>query len=1535
MATPESTNVLVPLKLDAFVLNPKCCDSDNYKIAPITQPNYTFLRLKRADNLLESDLLDQVDLHACKPASLNPRLTDLGSEAPTAEERLHHNRLGVYLHWVLPQLYRSGSGAAPEAAARDAEEKHKTGYSSKTGQDPALGEQDTSAPEFRQAPNRWMVTRRLEPGSYSPADANIPQFQSWIIQSDALRRLSDYGELSGLDLEVDAASFVDSNMVDEGADGAKLKGNIIESQGEVFVGKKVTDFDGWNAAAADSEPHVNLTVMTSANPLLPDYQIHNPNIFSMVDNFEYKVGGETKYLESAKADYVVIGWHSEDDDDPFTTTTAALSNDEEVPSHLQRLQDCRFELIDPTGLDNWLNLSKEPARTDSRIVCHAMMYDVKWDKNALPETVLAEEAGKKMKEAHAPVAVGTSDVDAIVAYLESLTQSLDAESQEALDNAEKDGMPGLSDKEIQDAAAKALELQTTKEDVVRLIYVLGESGSGDLDSLQKFSDSAYKLSFERTDAGKKWFWKAEEDEDGKPQEAGEDEIKDLDVINMYQAAIDSIERENADLRWKIFAYWWTKQSSFEANEPERLDEFKARLNRLLQRLDIVDRSDFPSASASTTPIFLLKDLREKLKSKSEQYLIESKEKIRNAKASNFYRKQDPHVVIPGIEAGWEPDFTDTVKVRVDSQLLRDDGDASGPPTSWEAFGEFVTKASGKAPEEIRKGVKGLLREFYILRPTAGSIPTVPPQEGAPSPQVPHFHLDERDMWSDTQPWRPLFIEWEVLYYHVPFETWKAGEFASENTYGARNLQYSPDPTKPVHLNFDPDQAGNNDIIRIHGRNYLQPQATGTFKYLLTQVFQNTNPKELAASLGLDPDSDELESELEDLKTDMLALLAGLKIISSPLTAVTHSLLTLLEGAHLSPLVRLPRGAPLPLTDAVDVFSELCVDRPEGATAVLQRISSEGDYTPFSSSVPFSEDFFPLKQVAHGQVQFIKFNVVDKFGQAVHVVDPEPARGGRFHTFSPIISESLTPNKLLGADGQETNEPNVALRQAPIDPEASDLEYPCPFFNLPPAINQPARINAFFVQKVKEETGDYKWRRTTDWDNPIWGWVVVNYANSGIQFFFPDGQFYREVRFSQRGGSTASQKYLPFERGDERLPTGQLDQLINELGNQTYLLSFWDMINKSIENQSFAHAPSTYSNFSSAVIGRPMALVNAGWSVQLANMPSENWAVMPQDAAPTPPRTLMKDAVDPLTTPWADRQHTLDSAANDGYLLRLKVGDDARRFDGLVAYFKPNLEEPGVNLGEGPNDLNLSKFHTFPSFIRDLSGVINGEDPRVPISDENFPKHTPYFLSPSQVSDTLDRHDDKLRVLGLLVDPFLPVHAYSGMLPIKPLKLPEWTVERALKRMTAFWHAGPLLIPQEVPAFSEERILETGYLEKLQEDLKAIPPPEYDVHAEDPQEDANKERVPTVQLPISPPVAAANGGAADFVWLQPFRVKAELASGGEGETGAQAYVTRYNSFGIDGLASEGADALKAKLPPGPYTAITGYLQITRPLEETAG
>lgn len=147
------------------------------KCTPVlTLPNsYAFLRLQ--DHLLESDILDHVDLHAAKPAASNQRIYDIGSG------RRRDNRLGVYVHWVLPPFYRLGTASTTE----DHEDEIPRAGSGEGNQMPQGSVADTSVPAYRPVPNRWLVTRRIAP-DYLPVAARgkIPEYESWVVQSDAL-----------------------------------------------------------------------------------------------------------------------------------------------------------------------------------------------------------------------------------------------------------------------------------------------------------------------------------------------------------------------------------------------------------------------------------------------------------------------------------------------------------------------------------------------------------------------------------------------------------------------------------------------------------------------------------------------------------------------------------------------------------------------------------------------------------------------------------------------------------------------------------------------------------------------------------------------------------------------------------------------------------------------------------------------------------------------------------------------------------------------------------------------------------------------------------------------------------------------------------------------------------------------------------------------------------------------------------------------------------------------------------------------------
>lgn len=185
---------------------------------------------------------------------------------------------------MLPRVYRSGA-----AATQDSELNRDAGGLPHL-RDPS--NEDKSAPEYRSVPTRWLVIRRLR--ASSPAGV-LPEYESWVVESDSQHSVDD--ELTGIDLQVDVSPYIKAPT------GKKQD---IHEQAQSLIGKK-TPVGSWEEPKQKAAP---LTVLNGGNILFPDFQQHNGNVFSVLDNFAYKSGKDTKYLETATADYYVIGWHA-------------------------------------------------------------------------------------------------------------------------------------------------------------------------------------------------------------------------------------------------------------------------------------------------------------------------------------------------------------------------------------------------------------------------------------------------------------------------------------------------------------------------------------------------------------------------------------------------------------------------------------------------------------------------------------------------------------------------------------------------------------------------------------------------------------------------------------------------------------------------------------------------------------------------------------------------------------------------------------------------------------------------------------------------------------------------------------------------------------------------------------------------------------------------------------------------------------------------------------------------------------------------
>ncbi|KAI1395302.1 hypothetical protein F4819DRAFT_478817 [Hypoxylon fuscum] len=1398
--TQEFEVILVPVQLDVFVLNTAVCgtgdeDDTTAHICPITQPNYTFLRLENF--LIQNDVQNHADLHNTAPASVNSRMMDLGARPTPAPLR---HRYGVYIHWMLPRFYRAGvSSTKTVSKHRHREERLRRGLKTAVKDEEEGG--DTTTPDFVEPPTRWVVVRKLDLDSIQPAEAKSAfadkEYEAWVIESDYMWSLDDIP--ADADLQTDVAPFV------AGHDGSDIN---IEQQAEVFIGRK-TSLKDWTPddPTSDAQPP-NISLLRSGNQLFADFQMHNSNVFSMLDNFEYEIEGQTQYLSQAKASYYLLGWHWKPEVDPLWNSTETQAHGASLDSLFMRLQGA-----DTDEWTNWLN-DTSPLRT----LCHGAMYDVTWDESKKPTTVPADQHNARLNDpTQAAVSIGTTPMDALISYCHART------SQNEDENVTK-----------------------LEEDILALESLLHARDDG-VEAQREAKNTVNNWSFNRSPGGFHYHLSGNDDDspDKQPVEPAGPVILKLCELNQTQSLLDSCRTAVTQYRWDMFSQWWKYMSDFGNSSTDSspgnwdrsgVDDLSNKINGLQDRiLDLEQAIERLLADPE--------DLSENL--------------LKTAKAASqpvFYRANDPTVLIGGIPSGWPTDYLDKVAVRSQYQTVPIE-DGSTLPAAAQTLSNDL---QGILPDILKAPADVLVTEFYALQQPADDDDDDPEDDFS----YPQFHDQKasdgswRDQWGDRQPWFPLYVEWEAEYTHVPFDYWKLDEHTARLSspemvrYGI-TVPSAGDGKEPLPLwEALPNEQNEKgpDTRVLSGRVLILPQPSFSLGAKITQLFDNTPPDILNEYLS--------EKERKILRDNI----SKLSYLSSPLSGFTGGIVTTAEGSHIKPENKI-------VSDGTETSSAIdaAVNDKAGFTASnIQLIQGQSASTPYAATVNFQDTkWCPFKPVTHGQFRFRKLNIIDKFGQCLVPIDQNPRVGG-FPPLYPCISDFYEP-QTIKLDGKDYA--NTVIQDKPAQNE---------FVQLPPQINQNARLNACFVKSTGENgvtpTSSKKkkqrskssapaaWRPASEWENPIWGWVITNFADSGIQLFLPDGTFYREVRFGGPLDALKSPKWLPFGPDANTSPdTKQLDDLVEKLTDPTYLEGFWNMITTAQDKLSAA--PDAYAQFLNSIVGKPLALVNTGWSLELDTEPLQNQST--NASVPNPER--------PLT----------------GYQFQVRLGDGDAAYDGLVGYFDTTAPGSGT--------LNLNTIKTF--FAQD-----DDKGPLKRLGTDNYPLFTPFWEPPYSNSDPAavvqpadfdDKRNARMTVFGTIVDPFTPVHAYSSFLPTAELQLPSWTWQGAMNRMTAFFHAGPLTLPlNDVPGYDAAQRLTAQ----------------------------NARDLPARDLPLP------SLGSGDWSWFEPYADETTKLGedDDEGEDDQQQPV--FNAFGIE----KRGDLTKPGFQNGPYTAVEGFLQLRNPI-----
>lgn len=1211
----------------------------------------------------------------------------------------------------------------------------------------------------------------------TPAQAPYAQFSAFVIESNRVRRL-DREEFAGLDLDTEAAPFVDHQ-------------GTTDAQHGVFLGAKyhLEDWQGvWDPAAVDPQSfHVPLTIADSANPLFTDFQHHCMNVFAMHDDLTYySVEKNTLCtLENADISYLVIGYHGLEQHDPLANGEVA-SNSALLSTHGMKLGF--EEQVD------WLKDQPEDSRI--RSLCHGTADHVFWSLKEAPKKIPADEVAEKFARLH-PVAVGTDLLDALTAsYLAPADPSkADTKLAAAFKHLEILAANPSDDgaESSQGAQQKASHYRpahgghtwklkkdsNTKKTTDSTFSTLSSSLQPTVTQANPMSPT--RTTGPNTDPSAQVATKLDSN-----NEPPEETLQMLHDLNSAQKLLDSATRHYHLLQHLLFCEWWKARAAgygdSNASTTDELDdgfqsmrlwynthlnETRSRMRKILSDLMKLNRGDGKSGILVTLTAHI-KELRK------------HGPRTTQAPAARFFSTRDPTILLSDMESAWPDDFTaDNITVQLNTQLSDSKKQMPQNDEAWQIFQGKLTKL----PSWVHGCVDDLRHDWLRLEVEEATTAST-----------------ERTNAPSSQAWFPLFIEWEADYFHIPIEHWK--------------LQETGNGTMRYGIKRDAKITGDPKITTsrrgLSGRSAIFPEGQRSLSTLVDQVIRRSSSDDLKEILGNQGE--------EAIRTAVASLDSTL---SAELEGISDHLLTLVRGTHAT-------ASPAENDQISSWLSTLFpyLSMNDRAAVVNSLVTGVGaDVTPYTSLLPVQgvsrrKDGQLFRPVTHGQVRFTKLNIVDKFGQVVCAFDPRP--GQPFRPIYPSVSEDMACQRSHLAG-------RVFANTALPEPEGRSQ-----FFQLGPRVNQNIRFNATFVvqeygkQEAAQKSGvpsktNGSWRALLEWENPIWGWVVCNFQDDSLQVFQGDGTLCGEILV---GSPTTKGLWLnPDADSTHAVPavsSPELAAFMERLSSSNeFLHKVWNMVVDA--NEHIHHAPSTLADFLPALIGRPLALVSMGWSLELATMPM----------------------VDQSDSGTEQEMGIFD------YKFDLKLGDQMSLHDGLVAYFLEDGEASsegssftfnevyttyglsGVKRGlrrrkgvvtpsQTTSTGNVDKTANLPSSASSTSSAINTPSSGSTISEvkpvpqvvraKNIP-FTPYWIDPMQygsakIEEFTAEHHRNFHIFGALVDPFQSINGFSGILPTTSLSIPSWALDSALKKMETFIRAGPLLIPSDLPTITPPGSLST-------------------------------------------------------------------------------------------------------------------------------
>lgn len=679
----------------------------------------------------------------------------------------------------------------------------------------------------------------------------------------------------------------------------------------VFMGRN-TPLGSW----AESGVSLELKAIGPGNPAFAFYQPTNNNIFSFVDPLNAE-GPQT-------LTYMVAGWFADSTADPLNKVT-------DSQSFMDLLKEARWSLPTVTPSTAWT----------SQTMLYGSLYGVSWQKDTQPSGGAPTGATS--------IAVGNTSMEALTALVQAQAEEAGANIDAPLLEAFQLGLINELDK---------------------------PNGLSIID--QKILASH----FQKYSGGYHWtIVDAPDTTDPVDQAELDKEMVWLAQLNTAQAAVETAATTLHSLQQQLYILWWKfstykKPKSTPIPGLETRDKLQAELNPAVAGTLAAQTADAKAAHQDllkTVPHGITAEgLDKAIQKYAADHGLPDTRKLKRSAADTFTEANNPVVLLAGAGTSGLASKVEDPLVRLSDQLV----------TSIELTSTLsITTQTVPIPQPNLTGVTGapwsteliasLVNELFLLDPTNATmvhagLPNVALQDivhAMSAPVVnagvaPDFALAS---WTQN-PWRPLQLLWEVVYF--PIE------------YGS--------PTAPNWTFSDGQYFWNGADSSVHntmtfgGTIQLSPTASINMEARITQ-FLDDNP------YLPDDERDAFEALLKFVKDR-----DNWDLLSQALNGF-HSTLTLRDpGTYISPRIT---------SKLLDPSLPGLIGRLGGFGPNLGNIPT---------TTPFSTQFKPWRA---GQFHLLNLALVDEWGQALWIVNQNNYKN--IHLFlpqdlSPVVASNPLP-----------------------------------------------------------------------------------------------------------------------------------------------------------------------------------------------------------------------------------------------------------------------------------------------------------------------------------------------------------------------------------------------------------------------------------------------------------------------------------------------------------------------------------------------